>query len=270
MSRNLRMPAVSGAFYPAASQELERLVDSYLGRAITGQAPAKAVICPHAGYVYSGAVTGEVLGSIEVPSRVVLLGPKHRRAGAPAAVDSSAAWRFPFGDVELDRPLCDAVASLPGLESDSTAHRDEHSLEVQVPFLFRRCRHLRITPILLGHEVAPRLAEIGDGIARAIRETGEQVLILASTDMSHYLPQERARQRDSLALGHIDRLDPAGLLSTVMSNDITMCGVVPTVAALYAAVALGAEKATLVRYTTSAETSGDSTSVVGYAGYVVR
>ncbi|MCU0663966.1 MAG: AmmeMemoRadiSam system protein B [Myxococcota bacterium] len=272
MNHGTRQPAVCGSFYPREPQELLRAVDSFLARRSFDKAisSATAVICPHAGYIFSGAVTGEVLSSVDVPTRVILVGPKHRRAGAGAAVDTSSVWRFPFGDVELDEALCDALAQRAGIERDAMAHRDEHSLEVQVPFLWRRCPQLRIAPLLLGHEAMPRLEMIGAALAEVVQQAQGSVLMLASTDMSHYLPEAAAQKQDALALERIGALDPAGLLETVVSRDISMCGVLPTVAVMYAAKALCATEATLIRYTTSGQTSGDLSAVVGYAGYVIR
>lgn len=269
MTSGIRQPAVCGSFYPKDVQELLRTVDTHLARTVQPE-PCLAAICPHAGYMYSGAVAGEVLARVNVPATVILLGPKHRRAGPSLAVDSSRAWRFPFGDVALDEALCRELAVRAKAAADASAHCDEHSLEVQVPFLWRKRPDVRLVPLLLGQETINRLAEIGAALADVVRQASGDVLLLASTDMSHYLPQDVAAKLDAQALERIEALDPAGLLETVLSRDISMCGVLPTVAVLHAAKILGATQASLVRYTTSGQTSGDPTSVVGYAGYVIR
>jgi AmmeMemoRadiSam system protein B len=269
MKSGIRQPAVCGSFYPKDLQELLQTVDTHLACAVQPE-PCLAAICPHAGYMYSGAVAGEVLAGVTVPPTVILLGPKHRRGGPGLAVDTSQAWRFPFGDVELDEALCRELTARAKAVADASTHRDEHSLEVQVPFLWRRRPDVRLVPMLLGHETMNRLAEIGAALAHVARQAPGDVLLLASTDMSHYLPQDVAKKLDLLALERIEALDPAGLLETVLSRDISMCGVLPTVAVLHAAKILGATQASLVRYTTSGQTSGDLSSVVGYAGYVIR
>ena len=166
--------------------------------------------------------------------------------------------------------LADAVARETGAVADDEAHRDEHSLEVQVPFLWRRNPKLALTPLALGMLDADRIAQVGAGLARAARAAGGPVLLVASTDMSHQIPEERATRLDRLAIDRILELDPDGLIDVVVERRITMCGVIPTAAVLHAARALGASEAELVRYTTSGEASGDFDRVVGYAGIVIR
>jgi len=264
-----RQPAVAGFFYPGSSQALLDEVD----RCLPGdQQPtaALAVVLPHAGYVYSGRTAGEVLARTEVPDRVVLLGPKHHLGGARAAASTVDAWSMPFGDVPLDKELIERIAATTEVELDDQSHRDEHSLEVEVPFLWRRNPSLQLTPIAMGMHRADELIELGQEIASAIQGVEGSVLIAASTDMSHHIPEAEAARLDQLAIDKMLALDPAGLHQTVLDNDISMCGVMPTTAALAAAIALGATGAELVEYTSSARASGDTARVVGYAGIIVR
>jgi len=264
-----RQPAVAGFFYPGAREPLLREVDGYL-KADGDPVEAKMVVVPHAGYVYSGPTAGATLARVNVPGRVILLGPKHRRSGARGAVSAANEWSFPFGNVPVDRELADLIVDHTDLESDDLAHRDEHSLEVLVPFLWRRNPDLALTPVALGVHNPDELKAVGEGIARVVSGLDEPVLIAASTDMSHQIPIDDAKRMDRMAIDKILALDPAGLYDTVFANDISMCGVIPTTAALFAAKACGASKATLVRYTTSADATGDTTSVVGYAGIIVE
>ena len=264
-----RQPAVAGFFYPGARDSLLREVDSYL-KANGDLVDAKMVVVPHAGYVYSGPTAGTTLARVNVPGKVILLGPKHRRSGARGAVSMADEWSFPFGNVPVDRELADLIIDHTDLESDDLAHREEHSLEVQVPFLWRRNPDLALTPVALGVHDLEELKTIGEGIARAISELDEPVLIVASTDMSHQIPIDEAKRMDHMAIDKILALNPSGLYDTVFANDISMCGVIPTTAALFAANACGASRATLVRYTTSADATGDTSSVVGYAGIIVE
>ncbi len=266
----IREPAVSGYFYPGEAKALESAVDGYLASGACA-APRRAIaaVMPHAGYVYSGGTAGAVAAAIEVPARVVCLGPKHTRNGARLAVSDASAWRFPFGDVPVDAEMVDALAATGLVARDDKAHRQEHSLEVEIPFLWRRNPLLRITPVALGQLGLEELREVGDAIASLVRAAGEPVLIAASTDMSHHLPAETARRLDGLAIARILALDPEGLLRTVVEREISMCGVMPVTAALFAARALGATGAQLVRYTSSAEATGDASSVVGYAGAII-
>jgi AmmeMemoRadiSam system protein B len=266
----IRETAVAGFFYPGDEGSLLSEVDACLA-AFPCAAPGKAiaVVMPHAGYVYSGRTAGAVAAAIDVPDRVLVLGPKHTRLGARAAVAAATAWRFPFGDVPIDRPLADALCANRSFEADDAAHREEHSLEVQVPFLWRRNPGLRLTPVALGHTGLDQLREIGAALAAAIAAAGEPILIVASTDLSHQVPIEEAKRLDGLALARVLALDPEGLFRTVADHGISMCGVIPVTAALFAARLLGASRAELIRYTTSAEASGDTRRVVGYAGLVV-
>jgi MEMO1 family protein len=266
----IREPAVAGYFYPGEARALLDAVDTALAGGSRG-APQKAIaaVMPHAGYVYSGATAGAVAAAIEVPARVIGLGPKHTRQGARAAAAAASAWRFPFGDVPIDREMADALAATGLVARDDAAHRAEHSLEVEVPFLWRRNPSMRFTPVALGPHSVDELRELGEAIASAVEKAGEPVLIVASTDMSHHLPEDAARRLDELAIARILALDPAGLYHTVIARDISMCGVMPVTAALFAALALGAGGAELVRYTSSAEATGDTSSVVGYAGAFV-
>ncbi len=267
--KKMRNPAVAGLFYPDDGQDLIGMVDASLDRADASPSPVKVAVSPHAGYVYSGGVAGEVFGQIEVPSRAIVLGPKHHYAGERSAVFPPGAWRFPFGDVPIDEVLSVAVEEETDAVFDELAHRDEHSLEVQVPFLWRRNPRIQLTAVALGLHRLEELQELGNGLARAIERQGEPVLIVASTDMSHHIPEEEAHRLDDLAIRRILDMDPKGLYETVVAHDISMCGVIPTTTALFAAKSLGAKQARVVRYSTSGDVSGDRLQVVGYAGLVV-
>lgn len=265
-----RNAAVAGVFYPGEKEGLVREVDSYLKAADEPPRGAIAVVSPHAGYIYSGGVAGELMGLLEVPDRVVLLGPKHTRAGAKIAVSQAEAWRFPFGDVPVDTELAKLVVRKTHAVYDDAAHLEEHSLEVQIPFLWRRNPKIKITPILVGMHRFEDLKALGRDLSRVIKRMDEPVLIVASTDMSHQIPQTEAERLDNMAIKQVMELKPQGLYETVMEHRISMCGVVPTTVALVAAKRLGAGRVNLVRYATSGEVTGDLRSVVGYAGLTIR
>ncbi|MCK9462739.1 MAG: AmmeMemoRadiSam system protein B [Proteobacteria bacterium] len=267
---SIREAAVAGFFYPGERASLLAEVDACLVAPAGGPREAIAAVMPHAGYVYSGKTAGAVAASVLVPDRILAIGPKHTRHGVRAAVAKASAWRFPFGDVPIDRELADALAGRPIFELDDDAHREEHSIEVVVPFLWRRNPNLRLTPVALGWINLEMLHEIGESIAAVIAAVAGPVLIVASTDMSHQIPIEEAKRLDRLATDRVLALDPEGLFRTVADHDISMCGVIPVTAALFAAKALGAVSAELIRYTTSAEASGDTRRVVGYAGIVIE
>jgi hypothetical protein len=262
----VREPAVAGRFYTEDPAALVRQVDRFLA---AGGARARAfgLIAPHAGYVYSGAVAGAVYARVEVPQRVIVLGPNHTGLGKAAALWPGGSWRLPSGDVPVDAALTAALAASPLVETDPEAHLLEHSLEVQVPFLARARPDVAIAALCLGPLSYDRCEELGEEIARVAAGAG--ALVVASSDMSHYVPAETAREKDHRAIARILALDPKGLYEVVRRERITMCGIVPATVMLVAARILGATKAELVRYANSGEVNGDTRQVVGYAGVVV-
>ncbi|GAB4277443.1 MAG: AmmeMemoRadiSam system protein B [Deferrisomatales bacterium] len=266
----VRKPAVAGQFYPGSPRALE----SFLREAVPlAPEPEEAlgVVSPHAGYVYSGRVAGAVFGRVRVPDTVVLLGPNHTGLGTPASIMTEGVWATPLGSVPIERGLARAVAgACPILEEDSLAHAHEHSLEVQLPFLQYRNPSVRIVPIAFLLRDYPSIDEVGAALAEVLRGWPDPVLLVASSDMTHYEPHETAREKDAKAIERVLALDPEGLLATTRTLHITMCGVVPTAVLLAAAARLGATGGELVRYATSGEVSGDYGSVVGYAGMIIR
>jgi MEMO1 family protein len=272
----LRLPAVDGRFYAsdpeALARDVERLMQSPATASESRGRPvshARAVVVPHAGYVYSGSIAGATFARVAVPDCVVILGPNHTGLGARRALWSRGAWRVPLADVPIAEDLADALGREAALEHDAAAHLREHSIEVELPFLVRCRPDVHIVPVCLALLDADECRAIGVGIARAVRSSGREVLLVASTDMSHYVSAETARARDQLALARLLALDPEGLYQTVVEHDISMCGFVPTCVALFAARELGAISTELVRYGNSGETSGDFQRVVGYAGVVI-
>lgn len=267
----IRSPAVAGQFYPGSEVSLVQTISGLIPDITPDQRKkAIAVISPHAGYVYSGGVAGETIGRVQVPENVVILGPNHTGYGAPIALMGQGAWDMPMGEVPINTELASRIAKNSDLvELDDIAHSFEHSLEVQVPFLQHLQKNLTIAPIVVSHVSYATCAAVGEGLAAAIKDYGKPVLIVASTDMTHYESRQSASAKDSLALERIKALDPEGLYNTVVGNRISMCGIMPTTVALTAALALGAKKAELIRYTDSGETSGDTSHVVGYAGLVI-
>ena len=264
----IRSPAVAGQFYPGSEASLVKTLHS-LVPAIQPEErkEALAVVSPHAGYIYSGGVAGETFARVKVPESVVILGPNHTGHGAPVALMNHGAWDMPMGEVPINRELADQIAqNSPLIEIDDIAHSFEHSLEVQVPFLQYMQKNLTIAPIVVSHVSYETCVAVGQGLAAAIRSYGRPVLIVASTDMTHYESRQSASAKDSLALARIKALDPEGLYNTVIGKRISMCGIMPATVTLIAALALGAKKAELIRYTDSGETSGDTRSCGGVCG----
>ncbi len=271
MNAAVRTPAVAGRFYPRRADELRREVEQYSPAAKTTRIPAIGCVAPHAGYMYSGHVAGAVYSRLEIPRRVVILCPNHTGSGQPLAIMTRAAWLTPLGEVAADSELGDALLQrFPALREDSAAHRSEHAIEVQLPFLQTLRSDLSFVPIALGTRDFRVLRELGEAIADVIAAQAEKVLIIASSDMNHYESDAITRVKDHKAIERVLALDPRGLWEVVMNEDISMCGFGPTVSMLTAAGRLGATSATLLKYATSGDISGDRETVVGYAGIIVE
>lgn len=262
-----RKPFVAGQFYPGTRERLREAVASLSDPAAV-RTKALAVVSPHAGYVYSGKVAGAVFSSVVPPPVFVILGPAHRQIGPLFAIQAEGSWRTPLGESPVETDLASRIlAGCPLVEASERAHQAEHSLEVQLPFIQHVRPDAAIVPLCVSAEADyPALDALGRAVAAALRAHGKEALIVASTDMSHYVSQKTAEKQDRRAIDRVLGLDPFGLFTTVVAERISMCGFQPTAAALVAALELGAGRAELVRYATSGDASGDYTQVVGYAG----
>ena len=280
----IRPAAFAGAFYEPSPEHLRRHVRELLKSprkpvvetlgAAADPGAAVGAIVPHAGYVYSGPVAGRVYARLEVPPRVVILCPNHTGRGSRAALDPSDAWSTPLGDVPVDQGLGSRLRELaPSLEPDARAHAQEHSLEVQLPFLQVLRPDVEIVAVCLGSPDLALCSEVGRALAKICAEerTGGRnpPLILASSDMNHYEPRSVGRAKDDLALARIEAVDPEGLFATVMTESISMCGFLPATALLFAAREAGVEAGRVVARADSGDETGDTSSVVGYAGVLV-
>lgn len=264
-----RQPAVAGQFYPRSSDQLRRDVAALIPDTAVRHR-ALGIIAPHAGYLYSGAIAGKVYAAVEVPQTVLILGPNHRGAGAAAALYPDGSWQTPLGQVPVNSSLNTFLLErVPYLTSDFVAHEYEHSLEVQVPFLQMIRPDVTISAICLGYGDIAVVRALGDGIAAALRDYGEPVLMVASSDMTHYESAASAKRKDEMALRSVLNLDPEELVLTCRHERITMCGVVPAAVMLVAAAQLGGSHAELIAYGTSGDITGDDRQVVGYAAVSV-
>ena len=269
----VRRPAVAGRFYPAKPEALTRELDEYLAADASRPEKMQAAlgcIVPHAGYMYSGHVAGAVFERLPARATYIILCPNHTGRGAPLAMMSKGEWLTPLGAVRID---ADLAASLQHtcrlLMEDAKAHEDEHAIEVELPFLQRQVGAFTFVTIAIGVSRYAALEALGHGMAQALRSSAGPVLIVASSDMNHYEPDDITRVKDRKAIDQILALDAAGLYEVIRKEEITMCGYGPAVAMLTAAKDLGASRAELIRYATSADTSGDRSAVVGYAGMVI-
>jgi len=267
----LRQPAVAGLFYPAEAGALQKQIASFFSRCDASKARrAIALISPHAGYVYSGQTAASAFSRVKIPSRAFILSPNHTGDGVPLAINSTGAWRTPLGDVPIDSELARSfMHHCPWAQEDEEAHREEHSLEVQLPFLQCLREDFRFVPLTLQHLRYEDCEAIGLALAQTVRESGEEVLLIASSDMNHYESHERTLQKDQYAIEPILKMDPRALYEQVHRHDVSMCGIIPATVCLVAARALGASRAELVEHTTSGPVSGDYERVVGYASFII-
>jgi len=265
-----RLPAVAGQFYNENAARLTNQVGQYIIKDAERQ-NAIAILSPHAGLMYSGHVAGAVYSSIRFPKTFILLGPNHTGLGPPLSMMSSGQWEIPSATFEIDEELGSRIKEkVPLIVEDTQAHRHEHSLEVQLPFIAYFSEACRILPITIMRASLQECAATGRGIAEAVREAQYDVVIVASSDMSHYQQDAVARMLDNLALKEVLNLNPEGLYSIVLREQISMCGFIPATVMLYAALGLGASEARLIKYSTSGEVSGDFDRVVGYAGILIK
>src|SRR5712671_2995175 len=270
----VRPPAVAGQFYPGTASEVDTALQTLISLSASKRR-AIAVVCPHAGWTYSGRTAGFVYSQVEIPDRVILVGPNHQSIGSKYAVYGSGSWHTPVGDVPIAEPLAAALLdNCELLAEDARAHGGEHSLEVQIPMLLRANPNVRIVPLLIGGgwpESGGRrdLREIGAAIAQTVQEYGKPVLLLASTDLNHYEDQETSHIKDKLVLDAVVKLDEDALMDRVRDVEVSMCGVAPTYVVIHAAKKLGARRAELIDFRTSGDVTGDFKSVVGYGGVVI-
>jgi AmmeMemoRadiSam system protein B len=265
----IRTPAVAGTFYPANPASLDRLLRDF---STPEEKPVKAigVVSPHAGYIYSGSVAGKVYSSVKIPKTVIVIGPNHTGYGSKAGILSEGSFGMPGFDMEIDHELAESILQNSDLiQDDYDSHAHEHSLEVQLPFIHFHNPSARFVPICVMGRGYDFVSSIGNALAKAIKDTGKDVLIVASSDMTHYESNDIARKKDNLAIEKVVGLDPLGLMKITVEHDISMCGVIPVAIMLISAKQLGAKKAKLIDYKTSGEVTNDYDEVVGYAGIMV-
>jgi hypothetical protein len=269
MATFIRPPAVAGRFYPDNPDRLLQEVRGYTD--VAGEKLcAIGCVVPHAGYMYSGHVAGAVYARLELPKTFIILCPNHTGMGRPLAIMSEGAWMTPLGNVRVDSALAQALMQIfPQLSEDVVAHRAEHALEVQLPFLQALAGDFSFVPITVGVGDVEILEALGDAMARVISAQEQRPLLVCSSDMNHYESDKITRVKDRNAIDKILALDARGLFYVVKRENISMCGYAPTVAMLTAAKRLGAKQAQVIKYATSGDISGDRDLVVGYAGIAV-
>lgn len=274
----VRHPCQAGMFYAGTTEALKSQIEKCFTHQfgpgklpkVVEKGPRSIVglVCPHAGYMYSGPIAAHSYYSLAIDGRpdvAVIFGPNHTGRGSALALMDEGVWRTPLGDVEIDSETAKQIVQESSIiDIDDSAHRFEHSIEVQLPFLqYLYGQKLRIVPICFLMQDLESSHGVGEAVAKALSE--KNALVIASTDMTHYEPQERAEQKDRLAVDAAIKMDEKLYYSTVESRGITTCGYGPVVALITAAKLLGAAKAKLLCYKTSGDIVHDYSSVVGYA-----
>jgi len=273
----VRYPAVAGSWYAGTSAglrgEIEKCFTHKLGPGklpkVVEEGPRNIVglVCPHAGYMYSGPVAAHAyfeLAKDGKPEVIVIFSPNHTGRGSALAVMNEGVWRTPLGDVEIDVKIANQILSESRIvDVDDGAHAYEHSIELQLPFLqYLYGSAFKFVPICFLMQDLESGREVGRATAKALSR--KNALVIASTDMTHYEPQERAEKKDKMAIDAAIKMDEERYYSAVESHAISTCGYGPTIAAITAAKALGAKKAQLLCYKTSGDITGDFSAVVGY------
>ena len=273
-----RRPAVSGMFYAGTARELEEQIEwcykHELGPGVIPQVNNEglreivAIVVPHAGYYYSGPVAAHAykkLADDGIFDTAVILGPNHTGYGYPVSVWMGATWDTPLGEVEINKTLAQSL--LGGIiRADETAHIYEHSIEVQLPWLQYLYKNIKIVPItMLVQDI-----ETARTVGKVISQADGNLILIASSDFTHYEPHPVAVEKDGSVIEAIVALDEEELYKRCECLNCTMCGYGPVASVIMAAKEMKAKKARLLKYATSGDTSGDFSRVVGYASIVIK
>ncbi|MCF7907664.1 MAG: AmmeMemoRadiSam system protein B [Candidatus Omnitrophica bacterium] len=266
----IRKPAVSGQFYPSDKRDLEATIDGFKPKR-NNKISAKGIILPHAGYAYSGRVAVETISRVLAKKKLILLGPNHTGLGEKFSLWGKGKWETPLASINIDEELSKRILGTGSLiAEDKLAHQHEHSLEVQLPILYRFFGQFSFVPIACQQASLANYRKVAAQICQAIKAQEDEVLFIASTDLTHYEPDITARVKDRTVIEAIINLDEEELLNKVKAKGITMCGVAPVAILLCCLKAVGAKKAEVCLYQTSGDAGGDKTSVVGYVGMIIK
>lgn len=283
----IRKPAVAGTFYEGDPDSLRKQIEwcfkhrlgpGHLPEKLGKDREIKSIIAPHAGYMYSGPVAAHSylqLARDGLPDTFLILCPNHTGMGSGVSTVTEGQWETPLGYVDVDSEFANQlILDAPIIDSEPLAHLQEHSCEVQVPFLQyigqKWDRKFKIVPICMWMQDLQTTTEIGHAIAKTSEKLGRDVVVVASTDFTHYKPQEVAFETDHMVLDAIEVLDEKTMMQTIEEYNVTMCGFGPVATAIVYSKIMGAKKAEILKYATSGDTTGDGKAVVGYASAVIR
>ncbi len=265
----VRKPVVAGTFYPLDKYDIDSYLNSVMIDVKHKKSP-KAIIVPHAGYIFSASVAASAYSLLESFDTYIILGPNHTGLGKEISVFNGV-YDMPFGKVNADEEICSLIVEHSSAEFDEYAHIQEHSIEVQLPFIdYISKNKYSIVPVVVATGNRKKLTSLANAIYNAVKLSDKKILIVVSSDMNHYEDQKTTLQKDDMAIREILNLDEESLLDTVLENDISMCGIAPAYCAIKAAKLLNASKGELIEHKTSGEVNGDYSQVVGYASILIE
>ena len=271
-----RRPAVAGTFYPSDPKDLRHMIETLMEQAGANEAEKRIVSCvaPHAGYIYSGNVAAYTYKALKQTRNIrrvgvfVIVGPNHTGCGYPVSVSGGDQWATPLGKVANDKELAETIARLGNFTIDEEAHKSEHSVEVQLPFLQFTVDKPRCVFICMGDQSYRSAVALEDAISEAGAVLGRQILVIASSDFNHYESKEIAERKDMPAIKELERLDAKRFHELIGKSGDSACGYGPIAVAVLYAKRHGAESGRLLKYATSGEITGDYSSVVAYASII--
>jgi AmmeMemoRadiSam system protein B len=269
----VREPAVNGMFYPDEPAKLRKDIEYYLRNAVIRDFEENiiGVISPHAGYVYSGQVAAYGFRMIAKKQydTVILIGPSHRVYFEGVALWDRGSFKTPLGRVGIDEEIAQEIMNIGGvIKPDMDTHREEHSLEVQLPFLQSVLDGFQIIPLIMGVQTSNVCRKLVESLSQVLQASKKKFLIVGSTDLSHYYPYAEAKKLDDVIVGHLDTFNIPGMTKDIEANKTEACGTGPIVATMMLSEKLGADHGTVLKYANSGDVSGDKSGVVGYVSAV--
>ena len=267
----MRFPSVAGTFYDSNKENLKKEIENYISKAKESEElkalikrDTVGIVSPHAGYTYSGWIAGYSYATlIDEKASFVIIGPNHTGRGSMVAL-SKEDWSTPLGIVKNDREIGNSIKrNSKMIDFDETAHTFEHSIEVQIPFLQTIFKNPKVVEICVSFQNYEVAKDLGNAIYQAEKETRKSIIVIASSDFTHFEPAKDAKEKDMRAIKYIEKLDPESFVNLIESEGMSICGYAPIAAAMIFAKNKNA-KAKLLKYGNSGDVTGDYSSVVGY------
>jgi len=269
----VRKPAVSGMFYPDNPSKLRKDIETYLGRAAVHDFEENVIgiVSPHAGYMYSGQVAayGFKMIAKRPHDTIILIGPSHRVYFDGVALWDRGSFETPLGRIDIDEEVAAKMVNVGGvIKANMDIHKEEHSLEVQLPFLQSVLDDFKIIPLVMGIQTTSACRKLAQSLFHVLQNSTKKFLIVCSTDLSHYYPDTKAKKLDSIIVGHLDAFNIPGMIEDIETGRTEACGAGPIIVTMMLSEALGANCGKVLKYADSGDVSGDKSGVVGYVSAV--